>query len=104
MADEMPTMHYRGTIIEESLTDSRLLNGLEIVGVKITKKADPSERWHLYSVRVTEEEIAKLAEGINDKKWYTHFWDEAGNIIVAFKDKRFDLKQGDDEDRKQAIA
>lgn len=55
---------YKGIISEESLDDNRAVNGLEIVGIHITGQENPSERWHLYTVMVNEEEIERLSNNI----------------------------------------
>ena len=67
------TKDYKGIIVEESLSDNRILNDLEITKVEISKEENPVDRWHLYTVRVSEEDIDKLAKNIKPK-WYMHFW------------------------------
>jgi hypothetical protein len=45
---------YKGTIVEESLVDNRILNGLEIIDFKISDDENPADRWHLYTVSWTK--------------------------------------------------
>ncbi|MDO8240428.1 MAG: hypothetical protein Q7T51_00375 [Candidatus Moranbacteria bacterium] len=84
---------YKGVIIEESLSDNLILNNLEIVRFKISKDENPADRWHLFTVIVSEDDIEKLSNLILDK-WYMHFW--SGNDIIAiFKGKKFEFKLDD---------
>ena len=78
---------FKGIIIEESLTDNRILNELEIEEFKITKEENPSERWHMYTVKVSKQDIENLSKNIKDK-WYMHFW-KGREVIAIFKDKQF---------------
>ena len=86
---------YKGAIIEESLIDNCLLNDLEITGLEITKEESPSERWHIFKVRVSEEDINNLCKNINNKKWYMHFWKNK-DIILCFQDKNFKFNWDDE--------
>lgn len=45
---------YKGIVVEESLSDNRILNDLEIVEIKISKEENPSDRWHLYTLRLMQ--------------------------------------------------
>ncbi len=82
---------YIGTIIEESLEDNRILNDFEIVSVRITNDENPLERWHLYKVKSTKENLSKLSIDLKKGTWYAHFWDENKNIIAVFRDKVFEF-------------
>ncbi len=82
---------YTGTIIEESLEDNRILNGFEIVSVRITRAENPLDRWHLYKVRATRENFLTLSNNLKQGTWYAHFWDENKNIIAIFRDKIFEF-------------
>ncbi|KLU63325.1 hypothetical protein CEB3_c03050 [Peptococcaceae bacterium CEB3] len=84
---------YQGVIVEESLEDNRLLNEITINSVRISKDENPSDRWHLYTVSVSEELIDKLSKNIKDK-WYMHFWEEK-NVIAIFKGKIFKFNYDD---------
>ncbi len=93
---------YIGTIVEESLDDNRVLNDVEIVRFKITKEDDPAERWHLYKVRVSKEDIEKLSKCIKPGKWYMHFWDGT-DIIAIYRDKVFEFNYVDRTTWKEAV-
>ena len=92
---------YKGTIVEESLEDNRILNDIEIVGFRISKDENPQDRWHLYTVRVSKEEIEKLSVSIKTK-WYMHFWKDK-DIIAIFKDKIFEFNYDDKATWKNAV-
>ena len=92
--------YYKGTIIEESLEDNRIINDIEIVGFRISKDENPADRWHLYTVKVTKDIIQKFSRYIK-AGWYMHFWN--GNDVTAvFKDKVFEFKHDQKETWKDA--
>jgi hypothetical protein len=93
---------YKGTIVEESLTDNRIINNLKIVRFRISKDENPSNRWHLYTVNANKEEIQKVSRYINSGKWYMHFW-SGNDVIAVFKDKIFEFKYDQKETWKGAI-
>ena len=84
---------YRGVIIEESLNDNRIINELNVEKMIITGQENPLERWHMYEVSVSLEEIRKLASHILDE-WYMHFWKEK-EVIALFKEKEFKFNYDD---------
>ena len=81
------TEEYKGIIVEESLSDNRILNDIGIIKVEISKEKNPQDRWHLYTVKVSKEDIDKLSKNIKPK-WYMHFW-KGREVIAIFKDKQF---------------
>lgn len=92
---------YKGVIIEESLENNKVLNDLEIIKLKITKEEIPSERRHLYTVKVSKNDIENLSKNIKPK-WYMHFW-KGRNIIVIFKNKKFEFNYDNKATWKPAI-
>ena len=94
---------YKGTIVEESLEDNRVLNNFEIIGFKITDEDDPKDRWHLFNVKVSESDIKKLSKYIKSGKWYMHFW-ENNHIIAVFKERIFDFNHDDKSSWKEVVA
>jgi hypothetical protein len=86
---------YTGTIIEESLEDNRMINNFEIVSVRITRDENPADRWHLYKIKSSKEDILLLANNIQQGTWYAHFWDTDNNIIAVFRDRIFEFKHDD---------
>ena len=94
-------INYKGTIVEESLEDNRILNDIDIIDFRISKEENPVDRWHLYTVKVTKDDIQKFSRYIRSGKWYMHFWN--GNDVVAvFKDKVFEFKHDQKETWKDA--
>lgn len=94
---------YKGTIVEESLEDNRIINGLEITKFKISEDDDPTERWHLYTVKVSKEEIEKLSKYLKVGKWYMHFWRER-EVLAVFKDKVFEFNYDDKSTWQEAVS
>ena len=93
---------YKGVIIEEGLTDNRLLNGLEIISLEITTEENPTERWHIFKIHASKDDIDKLSKNINDKKWYVHFW-KGKDVILCFQNKKFEFNWGNENAKKQVI-
>ncbi len=94
---------YKGTIVEESLLDNRLLNSFTINKVRISNAEKPEDRWHLYEVEATPEQIDELATQLKPTGWYTHFW-QGDNVIVAFPSKKFGIKYSDQSTWQDAIT
>lgn len=94
---------YKGIIIEESLEDNRILNDFNVVDVQITNENNPNERWHLYKVKVSKEEIEKLSNLIKSGKWYMHFWKDNKDIIAVFRNKIFEFNYDDKSSWKSAV-
>ncbi|MGH4117506.1 hypothetical protein [Clostridium sp.] len=92
---------FKGVIVEESLLDNRVLNKLKVIGLCILDHENPSERWHLYTVIVSEDEIEKLSGCIKDE-WYMHFL-KGRKIIVIFRGKKFTFDYEDKSTWKPAI-
>ena len=67
---------YKGTIVEESLVDNRILNDFKIINVKITKEENTHERWHLYEVEVTEDKIQNLSKFLEPHKMVCLFLEQ----------------------------
>ena len=84
---------YKGTIVEESLNDNRIINDFKIIGFRISKDENPADRQHLYTVTVTHENIARLSENIKPK-WYMHFW-RGREVIAIFQGKKFEFNYDD---------
>ena len=80
---------YTGIVVEESLTDNRILNGLDIKKIHITNQINPSDRCHMYEVNISKEGIEELSRNIT-KEWYMHFWKDT-DIIAIFKNKIFEF-------------
>lgn len=95
-------MNYIGLIIEESLKDKSILKELEILDLKVTDEPNPTDRWHMYTVQVSREQIIKIQKSMDDGKWYTNFF-HGDDGIVVYKDRIFEYKKGDVEGREKAV-
>ena len=93
--------YYKGTIVEESLEDNRILNDMNIIGFRISKDDNPADRWHLYTVQVTKSDIEKVSRYIKPGTWYMHFW-KGTDVIVVFKGKVFEFQHDKKETWKDA--
>ncbi|MFA6072397.1 MAG: hypothetical protein WC810_27865 [Janthinobacterium sp.] len=85
--------NYKGTIVEESLIDNRILNDLKIIDFRVSKDENPVDRWHLYTVLVTNQDIERLSQNIKPK-WYMHFWKDR-EVIAVFQNKIFKFNYDD---------
>ena len=92
---------YTGIVVEESLEDSRILNEVKILKVKITDSEEPAKRWHVYTVKVSQKEIERLAGNIRHG-WYMHFWKNK-IVSVFFKGQRFELDHDEESSWTPAI-
>lgn len=93
---------YKGTIVQESLFDDRCLNDFEIIGFRVTKEDDPQNRWHLFTVFASEENLEKVAANLKPEKWYAHFWN-GDDVIAIFPNKTFSFKHSDKSTWSEAI-
>ena len=94
---------YKGTIVEESLIDTRLLNTFKITKVRISTAERPEDRWHVYEVEATPEQIDMLATQLKPTGWYTHFW-QGDDVTVVFPNKKFTIKYSNRDTWNDAIA
>lgn len=83
-------MTYTGTIVEESLLDSRIINDFKIIHAHISRANNTEDRWHLYKVEASEQQIETLSSHLKSHGWYVHFWQE-DKIIVIFPHKKFTI-------------
>ena len=74
----------------------------EIINFKISNDDNPADRWHLYTINVSKEEINKISKKLKSTKWYAHFW-KGNDVIAVFKDKTFTFKLDDKKTWKPAI-
>ncbi len=91
---------YKGTIVEESLEDTSILNNFTIL--EETKPRDQND-WHLYIVEGDCDAVILLSKALKHERWYAHFWYE-NEMIVVFCDKLFFQKVDDQTTWSDAIA
>jgi len=92
---------YEGIVVEESLEDNTIVNSLNVLKVKISDDANPSDRWHLYTVQVSKEDIDNLSKSVK-RGWYMHFWKDR-KVIAIYKDKQFAFDYDDKSTWQEAI-
>lgn len=81
---------YKGTIIENSLSDKNILSKVKIQN---TRHADD---WILHDVLAEEASISELSKSLADGPWYIHLWKPGkDDVKVIFKNKIFDIKFSD---------
>ena len=85
---------YKGIIVEESLEDNRVLNGLNFLDVKIINAESPADRWHIFTVSVSIEEIRKLQAHLKMGPWYMHFWNR-DTVLAVFAERIFEFSAND---------
>jgi hypothetical protein len=96
-------MSYKRTIVEESLLDNRILNDFKINKFRISNSDKPEDRWHLYELEATAEQIDELATQLKPTGWYTHFWQD-DDVIVVFPNKKFEIKYSDQNTWTDAVT
>jgi len=81
---------FKGTIIENSLADKKILDQVEI------KKTSAAGDWVIHEVLASEDTISELSKKLIDGPWYAHFWKPGKDeVTVVFKDKMFTIKFSD---------
>lgn len=78
------------------------MNGLNVLSVRISDSDVSADRWHLYKVDVSENQIEELSNQLKTEKWYAHFWDDQ-NILVVYPGKTFKISRRDKTTWKPAI-
>lgn len=78
---------YKGTIAAESLKDKEILNKIKVLSIEETDDENVSDRWHIYSALLTDEDIDILEQQIKEH-WYAHFWSDT-KLIIIFANKKF---------------
>jgi hypothetical protein len=84
-SDAMSRSTYKGMIIRESLIHPEILDRYEIINIETTEGDAP---WHVYVVRVAEDDFGTIAGNIKSNQWYAHFW-RGHDVVVIYKDKIF---------------
>ncbi len=72
------TKTYKGTIVEQSLTDLSVLDDIKILKTTIS----PNAGWRMHVVEVTREQLEAVSKFMEATKWYAHFWNGDEMIVV----------------------
>lgn len=102
MTEKEEKIKYQGSVVAESLLDNQIFNELEILDSIVTDEEDPTLRWHIYKVRVTREDIERLAQNIKPG-WYMHFW-QGREVVAIFAGQKFEFNYDDKKSWQPAIA
>ncbi len=94
---------FKGTIVLESLENAEVIRDFKILSLNETTDLNPADRWHLYEVEATREQLEKLSKVIKPTKWYAHFWNVKREVIAVFRNKIFELNFDDKKSRERAI-
>lgn len=90
---------FKGTIIENSLNEKSVLDGLTI------EKTSTIDGEVLHSVLVEESQIDKLQKSIAPGPWYIHLWQPGrDDVRILFRDKTFTIKYSDRGTWADAVA
>ncbi len=92
---------YTGTIVQESLDSQEILSMFDIVKIEETDDENKNDRWHIYTVKVTMNDILGLRLHVKPK-WYMHFWNEK-ELVIVFKDRLFTCTRNDVDSIRQAV-
>lgn len=95
-------MSYKGTIIEESLLDSRILNNFKITKIHISSEDKEEDKWHLYTLDIDDSQIDMIMRQLKPSGWYAHFWNE-DSIIAVFSNKKFIMSRSNKNTWNDAI-
>lgn len=99
---------FNGIIIEESLTDTSALNGVNIISTKVEPVTEKHKtpwvkQWTLHTVEIADDKAAEVADKISktldkDHDWYADFKTETEHYVI-YTGKVFHII--DRTDRKQ---
>jgi len=83
-------MTWHGIIIDKSLKDASLIDGLKILGTK--EDGD----WKIYKVEVEDDKLQDTIQLIQPvlsaSGWYVHFYNDSGEkLVVVFRNRTFEL-------------
>jgi hypothetical protein len=93
--------YFEGIIVEESLSDNRIINNYDVIGFEITLDDDIAKRWHLFKICIRRDQISDMQFHIK-QGWYMHFW-SGHTLIVVFKEKSFEIDRYDRSGWNEAV-
>ncbi|HEY4502851.1 MAG TPA: hypothetical protein VJC14_00215 [Candidatus Paceibacterota bacterium] len=104
---------FTGTIIEESLEDKSVLDGIKITSTKVESitekhKTPWVKQWTLHKVEIEPNEAQSIARQLNKAldsehlhSWYADFKNENTHFII-FRDKVFKIDRTKEEEYAEA--
>lgn len=98
--------NYKGVIIEESLEDKSVLQGLKILETKVEEvteghKTPWVKQWTLHTVEIPEDRAGEIAEKLShsldsEHAWYADFKNDSTHFII-FRNKVFKIDRSSKE-------
>ena len=105
-------MNYKGTIIEESLINAKVLEKAKILSTEVEQATESFKtpwltKWTLHTVEVAEDEAGEIAKEISevideshDHPWYADYKNNEWHYII-FPHKIFKIRRDDDAGYKE---
>ncbi len=94
---------YKGAIILESLEISEIPKDFKVLNSRVINNANPADRWHIYEVEVTRDQLEKLSKVMKPTKYYAHFWNKKREVVAVYRDKIFEFNFDDKKSWEPAI-
>lgn len=94
---------HKGAIILESLENPEVIKDFKVLNLTVTNDPNPADRWHIYEVEATRDQLEKLSQVMKPTKYYAHFWNEKREVIAVFRDKIFEFNFDDKNSWELAI-
>ncbi len=99
---------YRGTIIEESLANTKVLDCLKITHTNVERVVPSHEtpeltKWTLHEVELESDQLDEIATRISHSikpKWYAHLYNNE-QFVVVFQEKVLDFARKDAKARRE---
>lgn len=99
-------MNFAGIIIEESLTDTSVLNEVKIVSTEIEPVTNEHKtpwvsQWTMHNVEIASEKVVEVAEKISktldcEHNWYADFKTDKEHFVI-YRDKVFHITNRSDK-------
>lgn len=96
---EMGPASYRGTVIEDSLSDNDVLQGIEV-----TERYEIGG-WRASDILANEKQMENIGACLKDGPWCMRFWRPGGDeMIIAFRDRKFRVRHSDKATWQEALT
>lgn len=90
---------YKGTIIENSLSDVAILTKVRILATRYAGD------WILHDVLIEESCIPELSQCLAIGPWYVHLWKPGNDTVkIVYRDAVFDIVFSDKSTWRDAVA
>jgi len=106
------TMAYKGIIIEESLEDKSVLNGVRIINTEVIQVTDSHQapwidQWTMHTIEIQDDKVDIFAQELshtieNRKCWYADFQNDERHYVI-FRDKIFIVDKNHSEQYQEIV-